>query len=55
MNLNKFLIGGKRGIRTLEAREGFPVFKTGAINHSASFPGSESSGGGRKIQPFLSY
>lgn len=32
--------GGERGIRTLEAREGLPVFKTGVFNHSTSSPGS---------------
>ena len=30
--------GGKRGIRTLEPREGLPVFKTGVFNRSTSFP-----------------
>ena len=30
--------GGEGGIRTLEAREGLSVFKTGAFNHSATSP-----------------
>ncbi len=30
--------GGGLGIRTPDAREGMPVFKTGAINHSANPP-----------------
>ena len=30
--------GGERGIRTPEAREGLPVFKTGVINRSTSSP-----------------
>ena len=30
--------GGERGIRTLEPREGLPVFKTGVFNRSTSFP-----------------
>ncbi len=34
------LNGGKRGIRTLEPREGLPVFKTGVFNRSTSFPPS---------------
>jgi hypothetical protein len=32
--------GGERGIRTLEAREGLPVFKTGVFNRSTSSPSS---------------
>ena len=31
-------VGGERGIRTLETREGLPVFKTGAFNRSATSP-----------------
>jgi hypothetical protein len=30
--------GGEGGIRTPEPREGLPVFKTGAINRSATSP-----------------
>ena len=30
--------GGEGGIRTPETREGLPVFKTGAINRSATSP-----------------
>ena len=30
--------GGRGGIRTHEARERLPVFKTGAFNHSATLP-----------------
>ena len=30
--------GGERGIRTPDTLSGMPVFKTGAINHSASSP-----------------
>lgn len=33
----KFL-NGKGGIRTLGDREATPIFKIGAINHSATFP-----------------
>lgn len=33
-----FLFGGGGGIRTHEARESLPVFKTGAIDHSATPP-----------------
>ena len=29
---------GKGGIRTLGDREATPIFKIGAINHSATFP-----------------
>lgn len=34
------LIGGAREIRTLEPREGLPVFKTGVFNRSTIAPGS---------------
>src|ERR1035437_6912742 len=34
----KDLNGGERGIRTPDTLSGLPVFKTGAINHSASSP-----------------
>src|ERR1035438_7461915 len=34
----KQLNGGERGIRTPDTLSGMPVFKTGAINHSASSP-----------------
>jgi hypothetical protein len=30
--------GGRGGIRTHERREPLPVFKTGALNHSATLP-----------------
>jgi hypothetical protein len=30
--------GGRGGVRTHDTREGMPVFKTGAINHSATLP-----------------
>jgi hypothetical protein len=30
--------GGRGGIRTHEALAGLPVFKTGALNHSATLP-----------------
>ncbi len=33
-----FYSGGEGGIRTHEPREGSPVFKTGAINRSATSP-----------------
>lgn len=32
---------GQGGIRTHETREGPPVFKTGAFNHSATCPGGD--------------
>jgi hypothetical protein len=35
---NRLLLGGEGGIRTHEPREGPPVFKTGAINRSATSP-----------------
>jgi hypothetical protein len=30
--------GGREGIRTPDTLSGIPVFKTGAINHSATLP-----------------
>lgn len=38
--------GGGLGIRTPDAREGMPVFKTGAINHSANPPRGVGGEGG---------
>ena len=35
-------LGGERGIRTPDTLSGMPVFKTGAINHSASSPLGET-------------
>ena len=35
---SKKVNGGEGGIRTPETREGLPVFKTGAINRSATSP-----------------
>lgn len=35
---HEILIGGRGEIRTHEPREGSPVFKTGAINRSATLP-----------------
>jgi hypothetical protein len=32
--------GGEGGIRTPDTLSGMPVFKTGAINHSATSPGA---------------
>jgi hypothetical protein len=34
----KIFLYGKGGIRTLGDREATPIFKIGAINHSATFP-----------------
>jgi hypothetical protein len=34
------VLGGRGGIRTLETREGLPVFKTGTFNHSVTLPSS---------------
>jgi hypothetical protein len=36
--LNIKLDGGRGGIRTPDTLSGTPVFKTGAINHSATLP-----------------
>lgn len=35
---------GREGIRTPGTREGAPVFKTGAIDHSATLPGTKEQG-----------
>ena len=37
-NAMKHLIGGRGGIRTHGTLAGTPVFKTGALNHSATLP-----------------
>jgi hypothetical protein len=37
----KGLYGGSGGIRTPDTLSGTPVFKTGAINHSATLPQSD--------------
>ena len=37
-NFKSLANGGEGGIRTPETREGLPVFKTGAINRSATSP-----------------
>ena len=34
--------GGREGIRTPDTLSGTPVFKTGAINHSATLPLDEA-------------
>src|SRR5687767_13348406 len=39
-----FYSGGEGEIRTPEPREGLPVFKTGAINRSATSPGFACAG-----------
>ena len=36
-------LNGQGGIRTHETREGPPVFKTGAFNHSATCPGGDGT------------
>jgi hypothetical protein len=36
---SSFKYGGEEGIRTPDTLSGMPVFKTGAINHSATSPG----------------
>ncbi len=49
------LNGGKRGIRTLEPREGLPVFKTGVFNRSTSFPPSvllKNTGGFKALERY---
>jgi hypothetical protein len=35
---SSYVSGGRGGIRTHERREPLPVFKTGALNHSATLP-----------------
>jgi hypothetical protein len=37
----KWLFGGRGGIRTHGTLAGTPVFKTGALNHSATLPALE--------------
>ena len=37
----KQLFGGRGGIRTHGTLAGTPVFKTGALNHSATLPSNE--------------
>src|SRR5271156_82785 len=39
-SLQSRLRGGEEGIRTPDTLSGMPVFKTGAINHSATSPGT---------------
>ena len=39
-SLHSRLVGGEGGIRTPDTLPGMPVFKTGAINHSATSPHS---------------
>jgi hypothetical protein len=36
--LDNMLVGGRGGIRTHGTLAGTPVFKTGALNHSATLP-----------------
>jgi hypothetical protein len=38
MRIDSRLVGGRGGIRTPDTLSGTPVFKTGAINHSATLP-----------------
>jgi hypothetical protein len=38
MNQKRNFSGGEGGIRTPDTLSGMPVFKTGAINHSATSP-----------------
>ena len=40
VSLQPKLHGGEGGIRTPDTLSGMPVFKTGAINHSATSPGT---------------
>lgn len=48
-----FANGGERGIRTLEPREGLPVFKTGVFNRSTSSPSTVLLVLSRDIKQFL--
>jgi hypothetical protein len=38
LDILKLVDGGRGGIRTPDTLSGTPVFKTGAINHSATLP-----------------
>ena len=49
--LDKMSAGGRGGIRTHGTLAGTPVFKTGALNHSATLPSlRHQSLSGRKIK-----
>jgi hypothetical protein len=46
-NNSEFNIGGRSGIRTHEGADPLPVFKTGALNHSAILPWGGPSKAGK--------
>jgi hypothetical protein len=48
---DKFWTGGRGGIRTHGALAGTPVFKTGALNHSATLPSLDDCGLAKRAPP----